>query len=143
MRTALTYPISQPLCGDDSCCQQFTSDQKLQAGLLSPGCWGKLHFRSGSEPIPQPCVSVLAWGLSQRGSPAADGVKPSPDPASAHNGTGTEFAHSRWHCPTPDMTCLLYLPIFPAGSGNIYFINICKELKISLLFCHKLILLCL
>lgn len=36
-----------------------------------------------------------------------------------------------------------FFPIFPAGSGNIYFINIYKKLKISLLFCHKPILLCL
>lgn len=41
-------------------------------------------------------------------------------------------------CPTPDMTCLLYLPFFSAGSGNIYFINICKKLKISLLFYHPI-----
>lgn len=66
VRTALTYPISQPRCGDDSCCQQFTSDQKLQAGLLSPGCCllsstfglGQSQFRS---PV------CLSWpGVSHR-----------------------------------------------------------------------------
>lgn len=107
--------------------------------LLPP----QLHFQSGPEPSSQTCMSSSICGLSQRGMFAADRVNSSFGPDSGLSDTGTKLACSRWCCPTPDTTCLLYFLLFPAGSGNIYFINIYKKLKISLLFCHILILLCL
>lgn len=103
--------------------------------LLPP----QLHFQSGPEPSSQirmPSPSVVSHrGVCLQLTEV--------NLALTLPVVSVQLACSRWCCPTPDMTCLLYFPFFTAGSGNTYSINIYKKLKISLLFCHKLILLCL
>lgn len=65
VRTALTYPVSQPRCGDDSCCQQFTSDQKLQAELEAAASSAPLSVwvRANSPAL---CVCLGLGSLTER-----------------------------------------------------------------------------
>lgn len=121
-----------------------TIHQGFTAGMFSPGC----------------CLLSSTSSLGQSQAPRPACLAPS---MVSHRGVCLQMKRLNQALTLPVVSVMLGLsllvqgggvllqiwlacfisPLFPAGSGNIYFINIYKKLKISLLSCHKLILLCL